>query len=44
MLTYKNGLDAAPKGTVEKTPTDGTLFYKSVKVDLSSLIVELDNI
>lgn len=44
LLTYNNGLDLAPKGTVEKTPTDGTLFYKSVKVDLSSLIVELDNI
>lgn len=44
LLTYKNGLDLASKGTVEKTPTGGTLFYKSVKVDLSSLIVELDNI
>ena len=44
LLTYKNDLDKASKGTVEKTPTDGTLFYKSVKVDLSSLIVELDNI
>lgn len=44
LLTYKNGLDKADKGTVEKTPADGTLFYKSVKVDLSSLIVELDNI
>ena len=44
LLTYKNGLDIAAKGTVEKTPADGTLFYKSVKVDLSSLIVELDNI
>ncbi len=44
LLTYKNGLDLAPKGTVEKIPADGTLFYKSVKVDLSSLIVELDNI
>ena len=44
LLTYKNGLDTAAKGTVEKTPADGTLFYKSVKVDLSSLIVELDNI
>lgn len=44
LLTYKNGLDKAAKGTVEKTPADGTLFYKSVKVDLSSLIVELDNI
>lgn len=44
LLTYNNGLNTAPKGTVEKTPADGTLFYKSVKVDLSSLIMELDNI
>ena len=44
LLTYNNGLDVAAKGTIEKTPADGTLFYKSVKVDLSSLIVELDNI
>ena len=44
LLTYNNGLDVADKGTIEKTPAEGTLFYKSVKVDLSSLIVELDNI
>ena len=44
LLTYNNCLDEANKGTIEKTPADGTLFYKSVKVDLSSLIVELDNI
>ena len=44
LLTYKNGLDEAPKKKKKKTPTGGTLFYKSVKVDLSSLIVELDNI
>ena len=44
LLTYNNCLDRAKKGTIEKTPAEGTLFYKSVKVDLSSLIVELDNI
>lgn len=44
LLTYNNGLDVADKGTIEKTPADRTFFYKSVKVDLSSLIVELDNI
>ena len=44
LLTYENDLDEVAKGTIEKTPTEGTLFYKSVKVDLSSLIVELDNI
>ena len=44
LLPYNNCLDVAAKGTIEKTPVEGTLFYKSVKVDLSSLIVELDNI
>ena len=44
LLTYNNCLDEAAKGTIEKTPADRTFFYKSVKVDLSSLIVELDNI
>ena len=44
LLTYNNGLNVAAKGTIEKTPVKGTLFYKSVKVDLSSLIVELDTI
>ena len=44
LLPYNNCLDRVAKGTIEKTPVKGTLFYKSVKVDLSSLIVELDNI
>lgn len=44
LITYNKCLDKAEKGTIEKTPADRTLFYKSVKVDLSSLIVELDNI
>ena len=44
LLTYNNCLDRVAKGTIEKTPADRTFFYKSVKVDLSSLIVELDNI
>ena len=44
LLPYNNCLDRVAKGTIEKTPVKGTLFYKSVKVDLSSLIVELDTI
>lgn len=44
LITYNKCLDEAEKGTIEKTPADRTFFYKSVKVDLSSLIVELDNI
>lgn len=44
LITYSKCLDEAEKGTIEKTPADRTFFYKSVKVDLSSLIVELDNI
>lgn len=44
LITYNKSLGEAAKGTIEKTPADRTFFYKSVKVDLSSLIVELDNI
>lgn len=42
LFTYGDNLDEAVNGVQEKTPTEGSRYFTSAKVDLSALIREMD--